>query len=746
MGSGEKNYIKLEGSVDSVRYSNPENGYTVLDLDSGGDYVTVVGELGNVDAGEELILTGEYVTHPKFGVQFKAQMCERKLPATASAILKYLSSGIVKGVGKATAKRLVEAFGDKTLEVIEKEPHRLTEVKGITKDKAEGISLEFQRIFGIRSLMIYLTQFALPPAVAVSCWKRWGQYAVEIIGENPYRLCEDGIDVLFSKAEAIAAELGISKESPSRINAGVIYVLIHNSMKGHTCLPEDKLMGAALSLLKVEQKLIEDSLQMLITEDELCEYYKGERRFIFLKDYYVAESYIAGRLKVMSDCLKDTGTDYYKLIEIEEKAKGIEYAELQKKAIALALSQGFIILTGGPGTGKTTTLKAMISLYEQRGMDVVIAAPTGRAAKRISDLTGYDAKTIHRLLEVSYEAGGKLKFVHNETNPIKCDVMIVDEMSMVDVLLFESLLRAMKLSCRLIMVGDCDQLPSVGAGNLLRDMIDSGCLTVVSLTEIFRQAQQSCIITNAHAIVTGNPPDLSRTDSDFFFMQRLDVNEAVSTVVELCRDRLPKAYGYSPTEDIQVLCPSRKGMLGSEELNKALQAALNPPSERLSEVKGLQFTFRDNDKVMQIRNNYDIIWSKENESGTGVFNGDIGTIVKVKRTEGTVLIDFEGRFAEYSFDMLDQIELAYAVTVHKSQGSEFNAVILPLLGGFDKLLYRNLLYTAVTRAKQRIIIVGSKNVVMTMVNNNRRTLRYSCLKKMITEEIKGNGVTVQQED
>lgn len=734
MGSDEKNYIKLEGSVESVRFSNPENGFAILDLDSDGDFVTVVGLVGNVEKGEELILTGEYVTHPKFGVQFKAHICERRLPATSAAILKYLSSGIVKGVGKATAKRLVDAFGDSTLEVIEKEPYRLTEVKGITKDKAEGISLEFQRIFGIRSLMIYLTQFSLPPSVAVSCWKRWGQYAKEIISENPYRLCEEGVDVLFSKAEEIAVSLGIPKDSPSRINAGLTYVLIHNSFNGHTCLPADKLKATAYNLLAVDPNIIDDSLRLMLEEGDLCEYKKGERSFISLNDYYTAESYIAGRLKVMADCLKDTGTDYYKLIEIEEKTKGIEYAELQKKAIALALSQGFIILTGGPGTGKTTTLKAMISLYEQRGMDVVIAAPTGRAAKRISDLTGYDAKTIHRLLEVSYGSDGKLKFIHNETNPIKCDVMIVDEMSMVDVLLFESLLRAMKLSCRLIMVGDCDQLPSVGAGSLLRDMIDSKCLTVVALTEIFRQAQQSLIVTNAHAIVTGNPPDLSRVDNDFFFMKRLNANDASNTVVELCRDRLPKAYGYSPTDDIQVLCPSRKGMLGSEELNKALQAALNPPSEKISEVKGMLFTFRDNDKVMQIRNNYDILWSKGNEAGTGVFNGDIGTIVKVKRQEGTVLIDFDGRMAEYTFEMLDQIELAYAITVHKSQGSEFNAVILPLLGGYDKLLYRNLLYTAVTRAKQRIIIVGSYDVVMQMVNNDRRTLRYSCLKNMIIGE------------
>ncbi len=741
MNAVGKNLIKLEGSVDNVMFSNPENGYTVLDLDAGGELIPVVGELGNVDAGEELILTGEYVTHPKFGTQFRVHICERKLPATSAAILKYLSSGIIKGIGKATAKRLVDTFGDETLEIIERDPSRLTEVKGITAAKAEGMSLEFQRVFGIRSLMIYLAQFSLPPSVAVVCWKRWGQYAAEIIGENPYRLCENGIDVLFSKAESIAEQLGIPKDSESRINAGIIYVLMHNSFNGHTCLPMDRLVKTASDLLQISSEEIEKCIISLSDEGELYIYKKGHRSFVYLKDYYIAESYIAARLKVMNDCLKDTGTDYMKLIEVEEKAKGIEYAELQKKAISLALSQGFIILTGGPGTGKTTTLKAMISLYEQRGMDVVIAAPTGRAAKRISDLTGYDAKTIHRLLEVSFDNGGKAKFVHDDNNPLNCDVMIVDEMSMVDVLLFESLLRAMKLSCRLIMVGDCDQLPSVGAGNVLRDMIDSGCLTVVALTEIFRQAQKSMIITNAHDIVSGKMPDLTRTDSDFFFMQRLNVKAASDTVVELCRTRLPKAYKYSPIDDIQVLCPSRKGTVGTVELNKALQEAINPAANGISEYKGQLYIFRDNDKVMQTRNNYDIVWSKGSESGTGIYNGDIGTIVKVSKLDKTVLIDFEGRIAEYTFDMLDQIELAYAITVHKSQGSEFNAVILPLLGGFEKLCYRNLLYTAVTRAKQMIIIVGSKKKVEAMVKNDRRTLRYSCLKELISEEINGECIS-----
>ena len=583
--------------------------------------------------------------------------------------------------------------------------------------------------------MIFLAGYGVSPSVAVSAWKRWGQFAVEQIKANPYILCSQGIELEFSKAEEMAAKLEIPKDSPGRIRAGICYILTHNAFNGHTCLPEDRLKETAVKLLDVGEEVFDDNLSAACDDDELCVYDKDGRSFVFLQDFFRAEQYISTRLSVMNDCFKDTGTDYSKLIDIEEKTKIITYADKQREAISLALSKGFLILTGGPGTGKTTTLKAIISLYEQRGMKVMITAPTGRAAKRIADLTGYPAKTIHRLLEVMYDKSGQLKFKHNEQDPVSCDVMIIDEMSMVDTLLFESLLRALKLSCRLIMVGDSDQLPSVGAGNILKDMIDSGRLTVVALNEIFRQAQQSCIITNAHKIVNGEEPDLSRKDSDFFFMQRLDAEGAAVTVTELCSRRLPDAYGYSPLDDIQVLCPSRKGILGSVEMNKMLQRVLNPPKKELSEVKGILFTFRDGDKVMQTKNNYDIVWKKDGENGTGIFNGDIGIIVKVKRGEGTVVIDFEGRIAEYSFEMLEQLELAYAITVHKSQGSEFTAVIIPLLGGFDKLYYRNLLYTAVTRAKKMLIIVGSKSIVEKMVHNDRRTLRYTCLRHMIESEL-----------
>ena len=738
---GNNNLTELEGVVEAVLFSNPGNGYIVLDLDVNGDYVTVVGELGNIEEGEELTVSGEYVRHARFGMQFKASYCQRKMPATAGAIMKYLSSGVLKGIGPTLAKRMVDEFGEKTLDIIENDPEQLIKVKGITAKKIDEISVEFKRIFGIRTLMIFLSQYGVPPSAAVSAWKKWGQYAVEMIKENPYILCGNGIALDFDKAEAMAEKIGFPMESESRIAAGITYILEENSYSGHTCLPYDRLKSTAEKFLGIDDEVFDKCLESQCGEENLVRYEKENRSFIYLNDYFIAEQYITGRLQVMSSFLKDTGYDYTKLIEIEENTRGITYAEQQRKAISLALSQGFMILTGGPGTGKTTALKAMLSLYEQRGLKVMLAAPTGKAAKRISELTGCEAKTIHRMLEVVFDSSGKPKFKHNDSNPISCDVMIIDEMSMVDTLLFEALLRALKLSCRLIMVGDSDQLPSVGAGNVLKDMIDCGRLPVVQLTEIFRQAQQSCIVTNAHKIVNGIQPDLSRSDNDFFFMQRLDYKSASDTVVDLTVNRLPAAYDFSPKDDVQVLCPSRKGVLGVVEMNRVLQLAVNPPSKDKPEVKGILYTFRTGDKVMQIKNNYDIEWSKDGERGTGIFNGDIGIILKAAKAENKLVIEFDGRVAEYTYEMLDQLELAYAVSVHKSQGSEFNAVIIPLLGGFEKLYYRNLLYTAVTRAKKLLIIVGSVRVVEAMVNNNRRTLRYSCLKDMLEKEINSNDGT-----
>lgn len=726
----------IDGVVERVLFKNINNGYVVLELDMGESMTVVVGILGSIDEGEELRVTGEYINHPKFGAQFKAQLCERKLPETAHAIQKYLSSGAIKGIGLALAKKIVEEFGEKTLDIMENDPQKMLQIQGITPKKLDKITQELGKIFGIRRLMMYLAQYGLSPSIAIRVWHKWGQFAVDIVSENPYALCDFGVELDFYKAEEIAEKMEIPSDSKERIRAGIAYILTDNSYNGHTCLPTDKLCSKACEIMEINEQAFYETLEKEYNEETLVEYKKGNRCYTYLYDFFVAEKYIAGRMGVMKDFFLDSERDYCDIINLAEEQSGIKYESLQREAIGLALSKGFMILTGGPGTGKTTTLNAIISLYEQQGERVMIAAPTGRAAKRISDLTGYDASTIHRLLEVSYENDGKIKFIHDENNPIACDVLIVDEMSMVDTLLFESLLRAMKLACRLILVGDCDQLPSVGAGNLLKDMIDSGTITVVQLKEIFRQSEKSGIITSAHRIVQGEMPDITQKDSDFFFLQRLNGDEALDTMVDLYKRRLPKTYGFSPFNDIQILSPTRKGQLGVVELNKRLQLEINPPSAKKNEVRGMLYSFRDGDKVMQTKNNYEIVWSKEKEPGTGIFNGDMGTIIEVKKSAGIVSIDFEGRVTDYSLDMLDQLELAYAITVHKSQGSEFPAVIIPLLGGFDKLYYRSLLYTAVTRAKKLLIIVGSRTRLLSMVENNRKTLRYSCLRAMLIEQLK----------
>jgi len=731
----EERTLVIEGVVENILFKNENNGYIVFDLDSGGELITVVGELGDAEEGEKLRLEGRYVNHAKFGTQFNAEYCERMLPNTAVHIQKYLSSGVIKGIGPSLAKKIVSVFGDSTLDVMENTPQKLLEIKGISPAKCENIAAEVQQIFNLRRLMTYLSQFGIKAKFAMKAFKKWGFNSMEVIKNNPYQLCSYGVELEFKKAEVLAGSVGISGDSPMRIKAGITYILLENAMSGHTCIPLDRLTKKVCEYLQVSQESFENAYRDELDDDNLVEFMKGERPFVFLADYYKAERYIAGRLSVIKAFSSPDTYDYEKFIDKNEKETGIKYERLQRLAISEALSKGILILTGGPGTGKTTTLNAIISMYENKGDRVMIAAPTGRAAKRISDLTGYDARTIHRLLEVQYDMDGKLRFNHDESNPLNCDVIVIDEMSMVDALLFESLLRALKISCRLIMVGDSDQLPSVGAGNVLKDMIDSKRLPVVELKEIFRQAQQSCIVTNAHRIISGEHPDLARKDNDFFFFQRLGFDEASDFVTDLCCSRLPKAYDYSPVDDIQILCPSRKGVLGIVELNKKLQMNLNPPVRDKSEIKSLVYTFRAGDKVMQTKNNYDIEWKRDKEAGAGIFNGDIGKILMINKHDNEVIIDFDGRICTYTSDLLEQLELAYAITVHKSQGSEFNVVILPILGGFEMLYYRNLLYTAVTRAKKMLIIVGSQNKVWQMVDNDRRTLRYTCLKMMLEKEI-----------
>ena len=731
------NLVKIEGEVDSVIYRNEENGYAVIMLGCEDELITVVGELGNIEEGEEVVCTGEFIVHQKFGEQFKCQICERSLPTNAASIQRYLASGVISGIGAVIAKRIVSKFGDDSLKIIENEPERLTEIEGITAKKAEKISKEFKTTFAVRSLMGYLSGFDVPASVGISAWKRWGDGAEEMIKSNPYVLCTFGVDLPFVKADMIAHKIGIESHAKCRIQAGIACVLKENANIGHTCLPLDRLEKTSCEFLKITPKEFREVLDEQIEEENLFYYYKEQRPFVMLRDFFKAEDYISRRLSIMAAVSYDNKIDFSEVIDIAEEENGMKYESKQRKAINLALSKGFLVLTGGPGTGKTTTLNAIISLYQQQGMSVMIAAPTGRAAKRLSDLTGYEAKTIHRMLEVKHADGDTLRFVHDESNQLDCDVMIIDEMSMVDSCLFEALLRAISINCKLVLVGDSDQLPSVGAGNVLKDIIDSGVMPVVTLTEIFRQAQQSAIVTNAHKIVNGEHIDLTVKDNDFFFFQRQAYPELQQLVVDLCKKRLPRAYGYSPLQDIQVMSPTRKGPSGIVELNKKLQKELNPPAAGKSEIKTPLYTYRKGDKVMQTKNDYDIIWKKaddeKTESGSGIFNGDIGIIISVNKVLKTVVIDFEGRIATYSLKMLDNLELAYAITVHKSQGSEFDAVILTVFGGFDKLYYRNLLYTAVTRAKKLLIIIGTKKRVDFMIDNNRRTLRYTCLKNMLTE-------------
>lgn len=727
--------ITIEGIVSSIVYRNDDNGYTVFDLESGDELITVVGELGRIDEGEVVLLQGSYINHPRFGMQFKAVYCEQRLPETAVSIERYLSSGVIKGIGPSLAKKIVNQFGSETLEIMQNTPEKLTCIKGISPKKCENIANEFARLAGVRKIMAYLSSHGIAASYAMSAYKLYGFEAIDIIRDNPYVMCRSPISLPFPKADEIALKIDFSDSANKRICAGLRYILEQNALSGHTCVPLDKLIDKAKDYLCVTEQAVFEAYNIEIDEHNIVEYDKNSRAYVYLYEYFDAERYIAQRLGVLNAFMPITDFNFEALIHQQELKNAIEYENAQKNAINLALTKGLMILTGGPGTGKTTTLNAIISIYEERNAKVLLAAPTGRAAKRMSELTGRSAKTIHRLLEVDYNSNGNLSFKHNENNTLKCDVIVVDEVSMLDTMLFASLLKAIKLNCRIILVGDSDQLPSVGAGNILKCLIDSKRIRTVTLTEIFRQAQKSCIVTNAHKIVCGEMPDLDNKKSDFFFFERSNPSHGANLIVDLCSRRLPDAYKYSPIDDIQVLSPTRKSILGTIELNKSLQAMLNPHSQNKDEVKTAMGVLRDGDKVMQIKNNYDIMWKRCGESGTGIFNGDIGVITEINRRSCEITINFDGRYAVYPYSMLEQLELAYAVTVHKSQGSEFEAVILALPQGFDNLCYRNLLYTAITRAKKLLILVGTRERVEAMVDNNRRTLRYTCLRHMLETEI-----------
>lgn len=724
----EQTLLELSGSVEQIIFRNDKNGYTVLELSVEGELVTAVGSMPWVNEGESVRLLGRWKNHPNFGMQFQAEACERALPASAEAILRYLSSGAIKGIGPSTAAKLVDAFGEKTLEVMEKEPERMCSIKGITQAKAQKISEELRNLFGIREVMITLGTYGISPEEAVRIWKVWGAQAVEQIQKDPYSLCAEPLSVPFDRVDAMAAALERPQDDICRIRAGILYVLKHNMNNGHTCLPRDKLLAAATSFLGVQPDQSEDAMNGLILDASLASDDIDGQEFIFLPKMHRCETYSAARVLMMLQYPPQRITGIENEITAIERERGISYAELQKQAIRDALEQGMLILTGGPGTGKTTTLNAIISILESKGEKVYLAAPTGRAAQRMSEVTGKEAKTIHRLLEVAWDEEDKPTFTRNERNLLECDALVLDELSMVDSYVFEGVLRALPLGCRLIMVGDCDQLPSVGPGNVLGDLIHSGLVPVVQLKEIFRQSMKSLIVQNAHRIVQGQMPELSVHNSDFFFLNQGDPGAIGATIVDLCTRRLPASYGYSPLFDIQVLSPGRKGELGSLALNQKLQQAMNPPSSSKKEWKVNGVVLREGDKVMQIRNNYDIVWEREDGStGEGVFNGDVGILLKIDKAASAMVVQFDDRIAVYELENANDLELAYAMTVHKSQGSEFEAVVMPMYPGPRQLYYRNLLYTGVTRARSLLVMVGIRRTVAVMVENNRRTKRYSGL-------------------
>lgn len=729
---GESTLYEMSGTVERVIFRNEKNQYTVLELNNSEELVTVVGTLPFVSAGEELKVIGVWSNHPSFGPQFKAEVCERSRPATAAAILKYLSSGAVKGIGAATAARIVETFGENSLEVIEKEPERLAQVKGVTKSKAKRISEDFQQANGIKDVMARLGKYGITPEESVRIWKRYGAHAEECIRQDPFCLCDEELDIDFARADTIAASLEMPQDDSGRIRAGILHVLRHNADNGHTCLPRDRLAQVAARMLQVEVESVGGTLRSMEETFDVQAQTFGEREFIFLPRYYQSETYSADRLKMMLRYPPQSIVGVEGAIKEVEIRENIHYAAEQKEAIVQALEKGFLILTGGPGTGKTTTLNGIIRILKNKGETVLLAAPTGRAAKRMSELTGEEAKTVHRLLQVEWDDQDNPVFSRNERNPLECDAVVVDELSMVDTLLFEGILRALPLGCRLILVGDCDQLPSVGAGNVLGDLIASGMFPVVQLTEIFRQSMESLIVTNAHRIVAGQMPELRDKAHDFFFLPLRRAESISNTIVDLCARRLSASYGYSVFQDIQVLAPSRKGELGTIELNHRLQEALNPPEKGKKELSIGGSILREGDKVMQVKNNYNLPWTRsDGTTGEGVFNGDVGILVEIDKAAGALTVAIDDKMVLYDTDHANELELAYAATVHKSQGNEFQAVILPMFPGPKQLQYRNLLYTAVTRAKSLLILVGEEGTIQNMVANDRKTRRYSGLLRFL---------------
>lgn len=732
---------KLAGYVEHIIYRNADNGYTVLNLVNGEDEITCVGIFSTIAEGENIEATGDYTDHPTYGTQFKVVSFEEKAPEDQEAIERYLGSGAIKGIGLAMAARIVRRFKEDTFRIIEEEPERLVEVKGISERKAMEIASQVNEKRDLRQAMIFLQQFGITMNLAVKIYNKYGQEVYGILKENPYRLADDIEGVGFRTADDIAAKAGIRTDSDFRVRSGILYTLLQASGEGHTFLPQEELTAKTSELLGIDKEIIEKNYMDLSIDRKIIMKQSGDQVQIYSSSFYYMEANTATMLRELDITYDVADAEIEQRIHNIEKQTGMQLDEHQVQAVKEAVRNGLLIITGGPGTGKTTTINTIIRYFEMEGMDIFLAAPTGRAAKRMSETTGFEARTIHRMLELNGGMEGSAGFERNETNPLETDVVIIDEMSMVDITLMNSLLKAIAPGTRLILVGDINQLPSVGPGSVLKDIIQSEAFNVVMLTKIFRQASTSDIIVNAHKINRGEEVSLDNKSMDFFFLKRYEADIIINVVLQLVKQKLPKFVDATPY-DIQVLTPMRKGLLGVERLNGILQQYLNPPDQSKREKEHGDMVFREGDKVMQTKNNYQLEWEIRTkfgltvDKGMGIFNGDMGIIIEINDFAETMTVEFdEGRKVEYSYKLLDELELAYAITIHKSQGSEYPAVVIPLLSGPSMLMNRNLLYTAVTRARKCVTLVGNDATFNQMIQNTSQQKRYSGLCDRIRESV-----------